>query len=444
MVDAHPRRLAAAAMLVLVAGCTGEERSGLVEQGAGPEASAQASAPQGEIFANALADEYRGLVEAEEQKYHDRFAAQKFLSKADAAQSGEAVPPEDPDGWGIDGPQRVALAEARARLINALDTNARSAVPALAAKSQAQYDCWVERTGSGFPERDRLDCANAFFTSIGLIEDAVTPIDNTRFNETLAREYLAYADFEAHRQKDWIDSRHFSRKGLRAAVAQRNDEVLPELLGRWNLLATDEVPDYIRARKRLIDALDAGARDTMPQTAAIAQARFDCWVERTSERNDDSYVEKCRREFLDALSRIEGAPPPQDTGAGAGAVAQPQYMVFFGFDKSDIRPSERPKIESAAAEARARDARQVTVVGHTDTAGPLEYNMALSLRRADSVRESLILSGVPAGTVEVIARGETDPRLPTGDGVPKQENRRAEILLWPMPEDGGSSQVPTN
>lgn len=441
MVDAYLRRLAAAgAMLALLAGCTGEERAATVEQGAGPEATAEASAPQGPSFTNALADEYRKLVEAEEQKYHDQFAAQKFLSKADAARSGEVVLPEDPNAWNIGGSQGIALAEARSRLMNAMDKNARATVPALAARSQAEYDCWVERTGSGFPERDRLACANAFFNTVGLVEDAVVPIENTRFNETLAREYLAYADFEAQQQKDWIDSRHFGRKGIRAANAQRNDEILPELLGRWNLLATDEVPDYVQARKRLIDALDAGARESMPQSAAIAQTRFDCWVERTSEHNDDRYVEKCRREFFDALARIEGTAPPEDTDP----VAQTEHLIFFGFDKSDIRPSEQPKIESAADAARAREARQVTVVGHTDTAGTLEYNMALSLRRADSVRAALILSGVPAGTVEVIARGETETRVRTGDGVPKQENRRAEILLWPMTEDGGSSRIPTN
>lgn len=440
MADSYLRRLAAAgAVLVLLGACTGEEGTGTADGGEGPEAtSSEAASAQGPSFTEALADEYRDMVRSEEQKYHDEFASQKFLRKADAAQSGDPVPPEDPNAWGIGGSDGVALAEARSRLVNALDKNARSTVPALAAKSQVQYDCWVERAGSDFPARDQLECANAYFANIGVVEDSVMPIENTQFNETLAREYLAYADFEAQQQKDWIDSRHFGRKGLRAANAQTNDEVLPELLGRWNLLVTDEVPEYVQARKRLMDALDAGARENAPQPAAIAQARFDCWVERTSEHNDNAYIEKCRQEFYDALAQIEGGGPVTEP------MAQTEYLIFFDFDRSNIRDSERPKIQSAANDARARDANKVTVVGHTDTTGSLEYNMALSLRRADSVREALILSGVPADTIEVIARGETEPRVQTGDGVREQENRRAEILMPPARGGNGPTEMPTN
>lgn len=424
MANTFLRRLATVgAALVLLAGCTAEEGTG-TDDAAAPQDTEQAAPAQGPSFTGALADEYRELVQSEEQKYHDEFAAQKFVRKADAAAGGEAVEPEDPGAWGISESRGVALAEARSRLMNALDKNARGTVPALAAKSQVRYDCWVERAGSGFPERDVTECANAYFMSIGWLEEAVMPIDNTEFNETLAREYLAYADFEAQQQKDWIDSRHFGRKGLRAANAQTNTEVQPELLGRWNLLVTDEVPEYVQARKRLVDALDAGARESLPSVAAVAQARFDCWVERTSEHNDMAYIEKCRQEFFDALARIEGAPIP-----GPEPMAQTEYLVFFDFDKANIRPSEEHKIDSAATDVRDRQAGKVTVVGHTDTTGSLEYNMALSLRRADSVREALIISGVPADIIEVIARGETEPRVPTGDGVREQENRRAEILM---------------
>jgi OOP family OmpA-OmpF porin len=55
--------------------------------------------------------------------------------------------------------------------------------------------------------------------------------------------------------------------------------------------------------------------------------------------------------------------------------------------------------------------------------------MALSLRRADSVREALIAGGADANAITVAGRGESEPAVPTPDGVKEQANRRVEIVL---------------
>jgi outer membrane protein OmpA-like peptidoglycan-associated protein len=57
--------------------------------------------------------------------------------------------------------------------------------------------------------------------------------------------------------------------------------------------------------------------------------------------------------------------------------------------------------------------------------------MALSLRRADSVRSSLISGGVSADKITVAGRGESEPAVPTADGVREPKNRRVEIILQP-------------
>jgi OOP family OmpA-OmpF porin len=55
--------------------------------------------------------------------------------------------------------------------------------------------------------------------------------------------------------------------------------------------------------------------------------------------------------------------------------------------------------------------------------------MALSLRRADTVREALIAGGIDANTITVAGRGESEPAVPTADGVREQANRRVEIVI---------------
>jgi len=71
----------------------------------------------------------------------------------------------------------------------------------------------------------------------------------------------------------------------------------------------------------------------------------------------------------------------------------------------------------------------VTATGHTDKSGPDDYNMALSLRRANAVKDALVRDGVPAGVISVVGRGESQPLVPTADGVREPQNRRVEIVL---------------
>ena len=55
--------------------------------------------------------------------------------------------------------------------------------------------------------------------------------------------------------------------------------------------------------------------------------------------------------------------------------------------------------------------------------------MALSLRRANAVRDELVREGVAASDISIVALGESHPMVPTADGVREAQNRRVEIVL---------------
>ena len=81
------------------------------------------------------------------------------------------------------------------------------------------------------------------------------------------------------------------------------------------------------------------------------------------------------------------------------------------------------------AAAKAGNKTRIGVTGHTDRAGSDAYNMALSLRRANAVKDQLVREGIPAAGITVVGRGESQPLVPTADGVREPQNRRVEIVL---------------
>ena len=105
------------------------------------------------------------------------------------------------------------------------------------------------------------------------------------------------------------------------------------------------------------------------------------------------------------------------------------FLVFFDFDKATLTPRALDIVKEAAKVAKAGQNAKVTCTGHTDTVGPARYNMALSLRRASTVKDALVREGIPATSISVVGRGEESLLVPTPQGVREPQNRRVEILV---------------
>jgi outer membrane protein OmpA-like peptidoglycan-associated protein len=125
--------------------------------------------------------------------------------------------------------------------------------------------------------------------------------------------------------------------------------------------------------------------------------------------------------------KFGAAPPPPPPPPPA--VAPPSFMVFFDWDRSNLSQQALVTIKQAADAFKAKGSARITATGHTDTSGPEAYNMALSLRRANAVKDALVREGVPPQAITVIGKGETQLLVPTGDGVREPQNRRVEIVI---------------
>lgn len=121
------------------------------------------------------------------------------------------------------------------------------------------------------------------------------------------------------------------------------------------------------------------------------------------------------------------AEPPAPQPAAPPPPLPERGVVFFPFDVADLTPDAQQTIDTIASDIRDRELGGITVLGHTDTAGPAEYNQMLSEERAENVAAELIRQGIPATIIEAEGRGENEPAVDTPDNTPLQANRRATI-----------------
>ena len=256
------------------------------------------------------------------------------------------------------------------------------------------------------------------------------------FTQQLTTEYRAFSNYELKQEKDYADALHFARKGLAAA---KGTNVMPEPVTDWDLSAP-EIQELSAGYLRLVAALDRGAREIMPGKAAIAQARFDCWIEEQEEVDGEV---GCKNDFLAVMNELEGSltPAPQPSAEEFPEpigmidnneplnVQDAMYLVFFDFDKSNINQGASNVIDTVMNEIKAQNIQTIRIVGHTDTSGSDAYNQKLSKRRAEAVKAQLVQIGVPAAQITTDNRGESDLLVQTQDGIREPANRRSVITF---------------
>ncbi|MEA2085356.1 MAG: OmpA family protein [Thermodesulfobacteriota bacterium] len=114
-------------------------------------------------------------------------------------------------------------------------------------------------------------------------------------------------------------------------------------------------------------------------------------------------------------------------------VAQPQppvrYILYFKFDSTKLTQEANALLLEALDTIHERGSMDIIVTGHTDKAGAKEYNLSLSLKRAQQVKDILISRDVATENIRTSSHGEGNPLIPTADNVPEPKNRRVEVIV---------------
>jgi peptidoglycan-associated lipoprotein len=125
----------------------------------------------------------------------------------------------------------------------------------------------------------------------------------------------------------------------------------------------------------------------------------------------------------------DAANAARGLGEGTGLLAR--KVIYFDFDKSEIKPEFADIIATASRNLTSNPNLKVKLEGNTDNRGTREYNIGLGERRAQAVRRALMLQGVAETQITTVSFGAERPAVEGDDENAWSKNRRVEVVYLP-------------
>lgn len=154
-------------------------------------------------------------------------------------------------------------------------------------------------------------------------------------------------------------------------------------------------------------------------------------VSRVTTGAADVGVSSVEVRVAELLSELDAAPTDE------GDLVTLPEGVLFDFDSANLKPEASATLDGLAEAAVLAQDRAVDIRGHTDSRGADDYNLDLSRRRAEAVRDYLAGRGVDPARMTAEGLGEAQPVAPNeqpdggDDPAGRERNRRVEVLLRP-------------
>jgi len=201
----------------------------------------------------------------------------------------------------------------------------------------------------------------------------------------------------------------------------------------WTAMSKSQLRgEVLRRHDEAVAAMAQTVNANDPRYIWAMQAKAQCGIALgflKSGTKDPISLGKC----ADAYARMQQVPMAPMPMAPVSTVT-PELCrqailgtVFFEFDSAVVPPSANETLQFIANNMGPCGWSGLNVVGHTDRSGSDDYNAGLANRRAEAVAAALAGVGISGGAMATSGKGESEPRVPTADGVREAQNRRVEI-----------------
>jgi outer membrane protein OmpA-like peptidoglycan-associated protein len=330
--------------------------------------------------------------------------------------------------FGIDRNTPLELFEARNALRIARNANADKYAPTAWAKAQQQLLA-AEDTYRQKRDRKLIDSA---------AKDATETAEESR---VMAVKQKAQEDAQAKiaAEKKAAEDREAQARADAAAEAQRRQQAERERqqaeqakaeAERMKQEAQQAAQEAARQKQEADAARQAAlaqqqAAETQAQQAAQAKAVAEAETDKARQAAAKAEAEKAqlRAQLLQQFNAVL-----QTRDSARGLIVN-MSDVLFDTGSSDLKPSTREKLAKISGILLAHPGLTLQVEGHTDSVGTDEFNMELSGRRADAVRDYLAQQGVPASSMSAKGFGKTQPVASNDTPDGRQKNRRVELVV---------------
>ena len=261
------------------------------------------------------------------------------------------------------------------------------------------------------------------------------------FQEHLLSEYKKRASFEAEEMHDWNSAKLYSEKALKSL---ETDEIYPEEISYWKI--PEENINEIKIAYENLMTIYKDAKNIDPINLARAISSLDCWSEQQEENWQTWDINSCKNDFLNAMHNIyekistqeneqentnknnnlENETKDEVTIVTKNENKELMQIIYFDFDKFNLSEVSKDKIKKFLNNYGSV-INEYLVVGHTDTKGTNKYNLSLSIKRAEVVKEILINYGIQQSSIKILGKGEESLAVDTPDDTKQPANRRVEI-----------------
>ncbi len=262
------------------------------------------------------------------------------------------------------------------------------------------------------------------------------------FQEHLLSEYKKKATFEAEEMHDWNSAKLYSEKALKSL---ETDEIYPEEIAYWKL--PEEKIYKIRIAHDNLMTIYREAKKIDPFNLAKAISSLDCWSEQQEENWQTWDINSCKNDFLNAMHNIyqkissyeneqenlnkknnnlEYETKNEVTIVTKNENKELMQIIYFDFDQFNLSEVSKDKIKKFLNNYGSI-INEYLVVGHTDSKGTNKYNLSLSIKRAEFVKEILINYGIQQSSIKILGKGEESLAVNTPDDTKQPANRRVEI-----------------